>query len=72
MDIKENEMIDKSDFTPDRLAALAEIVVDRWDLETLMDFAVSSLYADYEGDLDRAVTDAHDCNLTVEQLDNQE
>ena len=65
-------MIDKSDFTPDRLAALAEIVVDRWDLETLMDFAISSLYADYEDDLDRAVTDAHDCNLTVEQLDNQE
>lgn len=62
-------MIDKSDFTPDRLTMLAEMVVDRWDLETLMDFAVSSLYADYESDLDRAVKDAHDCELTIEQLD---
>lgn len=67
--MSKQQMIDKSDFTPDRLATLAEMVVDRWDLETLMDFAVSSLYADYEGDLDRAVTDAHDCELTIEQLD---
>lgn len=62
-------MIDKSDFTPDRLATLAEIVVDRWDLDTLIDYAVSSVYADYEDDLDRAVTDAHDCELTLKDLD---
>lgn len=65
-------MIDKKDFTEDRLAALAETVVDRWDLDTLVDFAVSSLYADYCDDIERAVVDSYDYELTVEQLDKQE
>ena len=61
------EKIKDTDLTTDRLENLAKMVVDRWDLETLMQFAQEKVFQDYQYDIDRAVSDAED--YTLEELD---
>ena len=61
--------IKDTDLTLDRLENLAKLVVDRWDLETLMQFAQEQVFQDYQYDIDRAVSDAED--YTLEDLDNE-
>ena len=61
------EKIKDTDLTLDRLENLAKLVVDRWDLETLMQFAQEQVFQDYQYDIDRAVSDAED--YTLEELD---
>ena len=61
------EKIKDTDLTTDRLENLAKMVVDRWDLETLMQFAQEQVFQDYQYDIDRAVSDAED--YTLEELD---
>ena len=62
--------IKDTDLTLDRLENLAKLVVDRWDLETLMQFAQEQVFQDYQYDIDRAVEDANYLELTVEELDD--
>ena len=61
------EKIKDTDLTTDRLENLAKMVVDRWDLETLMQFAQEQVFQDYQYDNDPAVSDAED--YTLEELD---
>lgn len=61
-------MIKASDLTPDRLENLAKLVVDKWDLETLMQFAQEQVFQDYQYNTDQAVQDANDFDLTLEEL----
>jgi len=51
-----------------RLENLDKMVVDKWDLETLIQFAQEQVFQDYQYDIDRAVEDAED--YTLEELDN--
>ena len=60
-----------TDLSHDRMETLAKLVVDRWDLETLMEFAQEQVFQDYQYDIDRAVEDANDLELTLEELDNE-
>lgn len=59
-----------SDLTHEMLEALARIVVDGWDMDTLVDYAVSTLFDHYQSDIDLAVKDANDFELTVEDLES--
>ena len=61
--------IEDTDLTLDRLDNLAKLVVDKWDLETLVEFAQEQVFQDYQYDIDRAVSDAED--YTLEELDNE-
>ncbi len=61
--------IKDTDLTTDRLENLATLVVDKWDLETLVQFAQEQVFQDYQYDIDRAVEDAED--YTLEELDNE-
>jgi len=61
--------IKDTDLTIDRLENLAKLVVDKWDLETLVQFAEEQVFQDYQYDIDRAVEDAED--YTLEELDNE-
>ncbi len=61
--------IEDTDLNVDRLENLAKLVIDKWDLETLMDYAQTTLFQDYQYDIDRAVEDAED--YTLEELDNE-
>lgn len=70
-DAKVTGTIVDSDLTHDRLENLAKLVVDKWDLETLMQFAQEQVFQDYQYDIDRAVEDANDLELTLEELDNE-
>ncbi|MEK9769527.1 MAG: hypothetical protein VW683_11450 [Betaproteobacteria bacterium] len=64
-DTKKN--IEDTDLNVDRLENLAKLVVDRWDMDCLLDYAQSCLFQDYQYDIDRAVSDAED--YTLEELD---
>jgi len=44
------------------------MVVDRWDMDCLLEFAQEQVFQDYQYDIDRAVEDAED--YTLEELDN--
>ena len=63
------EKIKDTDLTIDRLENLAKLVVDKWHLETLVQFAEEQGLQDYQYDIDRAVEDANDLEFTVEDLD---
>jgi len=60
--------IEDTDLTIDRLENLAKMVVDRWDMDCLLEFAQEQVFQDYQYDIDRAVEDAED--YTLEELDN--
>jgi len=62
------EKIKDTDLTIDRLENLAKMVVDRWDMDCLLEFAQEQVFQDYQYDIDRAVEDAED--YTLEELDN--
>ena len=55
------------DLTTERLENLAKLVVDKWDLESLMQFAQEQVFQDYQYDIERAVYDAEEYEL--EELD---
>lgn len=61
--------IEDTDLNVDRLENLAKLVVDRWDMESLVQFAQEQVFQDYQYDIDRAVEDAED--YTLEELDNE-
>ena len=63
------EKIKDTDLTIDRLENLAKMVVDRWDMEAVIEFAQEQVFQDYQYDIDRAVEDAED--YTLEELDNE-
>ncbi len=63
------KMIEDTDLNVDRLENLAKLVVDRWDMESLVQFAQEQVFQDYQYDIDRAVEDAED--YTLEELDNE-
>ena len=69
-DAKVTGTIVGSDLSHDRMEALARKVVDAWDMDTLVDYAVSALFDDYQFDYGQAVQDANDLELTVEELDD--
>ena len=60
-----------SDLSHDRMEALAKLVVDRWDMQAVIEFAYEQVFQDYQYDIDRAVEDANDLELTLEELDNE-
>jgi len=60
--------IKDTDLTIDRLENLAKMVVDRWDMQAVIEFAQEQVFQDYQYDIDRAVEDAED--YTLEELDN--
>ena len=60
--------IKDTDLNVDRLENLAKMVVDRWDMDCLLEFAQEQVFQDYQYDIDRAVEDAED--YTLEELDN--
>jgi hypothetical protein len=62
------EKIKDTDLTIDRLENLAKMVVDRWDMQAVIEFAQEQVFQDYQYDIDRAVEDAED--YTLEELDN--
>ena len=62
------EKIKDTDLNVDRLENLAKMVVDRWDMDCLLEFAQEQVFQDYQYDIDRAVEDAED--YTLEELDN--
>jgi len=62
------EKIKDTDLTLDRLENLAKMVVDRWDMQAVIEFAQEQVFQDYQYDIDRAVEDAED--YTLEELDN--
>ena len=70
-DAKVTGTIVDSDLSHDRLEKLAKLVVDRWDMESLVQFAQEQVFQDYQYDIDRAVEDANDLELTLEELDNE-
>lgn len=61
--------IEDTDLNVDRLENLAKLVIDGWDMDCLLDYAQTSLFQDYQYDIDRAVSDAED--YTLEELDNE-
>ena len=61
--------IKDTDLTIDRLENLAKMVVDRWDMQAVIEFAQEQVFQDYQYDIDRAVSDAED--YTLEELDNE-
>ena len=61
--------IKDTDLNVDRLENLARLVVDKWDMESLVQFAEEQVFQDYQYDIDRAVEDAED--YTLEELDNE-
>ena len=63
------KMIKDTDLNVDRLENLAKLVIDKWDMECLLDYARLALFQDYQYDIDRAVEDAED--YTLEELDNE-
>ena len=64
------EKIKDTDLTIDRLENLAKMVVDRWDMQAVIEFAQEQVFQDYQYDIDRAVSDAED--YTLEELDNEQ
>ena len=69
-DAKVTGTIVDSDLSHDRLEKLAKLIVDAWDMETLVQFAQEQVFQDYQYDIGRAVEDANDLELTVEELDD--
>jgi len=65
-----NKKIKDTDLTIDRLENLAKLVVDKWEIESLVQFAEEQVFQDYQYDIDRAVSDAED--YTLEELDNDQ
>ena len=63
------EKIKDTDLTIDRLENLAKMVVDRWDMQAVIEFAQEQVFQVYQYDIDRAVSDAED--YTLEELDNE-
>ena len=61
--------IKDTDLTTDRLENLAKLVVDSWDMDTLVQFAQEQVFQNYQYDIDRAVEDTNDFELTLEELD---
>ena len=70
-DAKVTGTIVGSDLSHDRLENLAKLVVDRWDMQAVIEFAQEQVFQDYQYDIDRAVGDANDLELTTEELDNE-
>ena len=64
------EKIKDTDLTIDRLENLAKLVVDKWEIESLVQFAEEQVFQEYQYDIDRAVEDAED--YTLEELDNEQ
>tara|TARA_A100001201_G_scaffold130305_1_gene116042 strand:- start:302 stop:502 length:201 start_codon:yes stop_codon:yes gene_type:complete len=56
------------DLTKERLEGLAKLVVDDWDMDTLISFAIEQVFQDYQYDIQQAVVDAESYDL--EDLDN--
>ena len=65
-----NKKIKDTDLTIDRLENLAKLVVDKWEIESLVQFAEEQVFQEYQCDIDRAVEDAED--YTLEELDNDQ
>ncbi len=65
-----NKKIKDTDLTIDRLENLAKLVVDKWEIESLVQFVEEQVFQDYQYDIDRAVSDAED--YTLEELDNEQ
>ena len=70
-DAKVTGTIVDSDLSHDRLEKLAKLIVATWDKDALVEYARECLFQDYQYDIDRAVMDANDYPLTVEELDNE-
>ena len=70
-DAKVTGTIVDCDLSHDRLEKLAKLIVDTWDMETLVQFAQEQVFQDYQYDIGRAVEDANDLELTIEDLDNE-
>ena len=66
-DAEIEEKIKDTELNVDRLENLARLVVDKWDMESLVQFAQEQVFQDYQYDIDRAVSDAED--YTLEELD---
>ena len=59
--------IKDTDLTTERLENLAKLVVDDWDMDTLLSYAHEQVFHNYQYDIDCAVTDAEYYDL--EDLD---
>ena len=70
-DAKVTGTIVDSDLSHDRLEKLAELIVDAWDMDTLVEYARECVFRDYQLDIGAAVMDANDLELTIEELDNE-
>ena len=70
-DAKVTGTIVDNDITHARMEAIARKVVDTWDMDDIVDYAVSALFDDYLFDCDRVVKDANDLELTLEELDSE-
>ena len=51
------------DLTTERLENLAKLVVDDWDMDTLLSYAHEQVFHNYQYDIDCAVNDAEDYEL---------
>jgi len=69
-DAKVTGTIVDSDLSHDRLEKLAELIVDAWDMDTLVEYARECVFQNYQYDIDSAVRDANDLELTTEELDD--
>jgi len=69
-DAKVTGTIVGSDLSDDRLEKLAELIIDTWDMDALVEYARERLFQDYQLDIDLAVMDANDLELTTEELDD--
>tara|TARA_R100000664_G_C2759622_1_gene149619 strand:+ start:161 stop:568 length:408 start_codon:yes stop_codon:yes gene_type:complete len=59
--------IKDTDLTTQRLGNLAKLVVDDWDMDTLLSYAYEQVFQNYQYNIDCAVTDAESYDL--EDLD---
>lgn len=64
-------MIEANELTIERLEVLSKLIVDKWDLETLIQFAEVAVFQDYQYDIDQATRDANDYDITLEDLENE-
>jgi hypothetical protein len=69
-DAKVTGTIVDSDLSHDRLENLAKLVVDTWDMQAVIEFAYEQVFQNYQYDIDSAVRDANDLELTTEELDD--
>lgn len=62
--------IKDTDLNVDRLENLAKLVVDSWDMDTLVQFAQEQVFQNYQYDIDQAARDANDLDIKLEELND--